>query len=403
MRPSLRSGFVLPSSAQGELNGVLARLRLLALRRLLTVAPASLPAELVAPTERLLAAVPRWLRAKPAGLEALDAPEVLTPLLAWHSGALAAPIALSLAVPNLLAGMAAAGGAADRLRWDVPFEQLVEHARSLVFGFRPAAAGLAVSASSVEVRLADGRAFTLAQPDDDVSMTRFLFEITPTLPALRLCTLDLNPLAHVEAHPDKHGNAVSLGGRSVEQWCQSLAQALELVRLALPDLHREMSRSLRRIVPVGYEPEQSLSASYREAPGVVYVTLHPNPVTLAEALIHESQHGKLNALSFFDPILENGHSEWAASPVRPDLRPLMGVLLAAHAFVPVAEFHRRLAELGHDLSSSESFSRRRREVQESNRQALDALSDKARPTMIGQHVMADLSALHAATIATAGT
>lgn len=398
MSPSLLSGFVLPSSGQGELKAVLGKLRLLALRRLLSVSSGALQAPLAGPTRRLTQALPLWLRAAPAGLTALESPEVLTPLLAWDSGALAAPAALSLAVPHLLSGLAAARATTDDFLWDAPFDALV-HDGSL-FRFQPAAAGLTVGPAGVEARLADGRLFQpSAGGQDQPPPQSFLFEITPGLPDLRLCTFDLNPLAHVEAHPDKHGNAVDLGGRSVAEWCATLASALELVQRAMPELYQEMTRSLRRVVPVGYEPEQSLSASYREAPGVVYLTLHPNPVTLAEALIHESQHGKLNALSFFDPILENGHTEWTASPVRPDLRPLMGVLLAAHAFVPVAEFHRRLAELGHELSASASFARRRGEVLESNRQALAALDEKARPTPIGQRVLGDLSGLHATALA----
>jgi HEXXH motif-containing protein len=163
-----------------------------------------------------------------------------------------------------------------------------------------------------------------------------------------------------------------------------------------------MRVTLRRIVPVGYEAEVHLSASYREAPGLVYLTLHPDPVTLAEALIHETQHGKLNALSFFDAVLENGHTEWAPSPVRPDLRPLMGVLLAAHAFVPVAEFHRRLAELGHELTRTPAFARRRAEVLASNARGLAVLADKARPTPLGARVLAELTAMHARTSAAAG-
>ena len=385
---------------------MLGKLRLLALRRLLGVSLAALPPPLRGPAKRLTGALPLWLRAAPGGLAAFETPEVLTPLLAWDSGALAAPAALSLAVPQLLAGLASARAVTDGLSWDAPVDSLI-HQGSL-FRFQPAAAGLNVDPAGLTVLLADGRSFEPTQlgpdqpkahPEAHPQAQQFLFEITPSLPDLRLCTFDLNPLAHVEAHPEKQGNAVDLGGKSVAKWCGALAAALELVRIALPDLYREMTRSLRRVVPVGYEPEQSLSASYREAPGVVYLTLHPNPVTLAEALIHESQHGKLNALSFFDPILENGHTEWTSSPVRPDLRPLMGVLLAAHAFVPVAEFHRRLAELGHELSTTAAFTRRRGEVMESNRQALAALHEKSRATPIGERVLADLSALHAVALA----
>ena len=40
-------------------------------------------------------------------------------------------------------------------------------------------------------------------------------------------------------------------------------------------------------VPVGWDEQRHLSASYQEAIGTVYLSLHPNPLTLAEALIHE--------------------------------------------------------------------------------------------------------------------
>jgi HEXXH motif-containing protein len=138
-----------------------------------------------------------------------------------------------------------------------------------------------------------------------------------------------------------------------------------------------------------------VSASYREAPGLCYVTLHPDLVTMAEALIHETQHGKLNALSFFDPVLENGYSEWSESPVRPDLRPLMGVLLAVHAFVPVAAFHQRLAEIDHPLSRSVETRRRRAAVLDSNARGLETLRDKAKPTSLGARILSELSALQA--------
>jgi len=42
--------------------------------------------------------------------------------------------------------------------------------------------------------------------------------------SLLLALEDNNPLALVEAHPDKGGNAVSLGGKSVEAWLDALRE-----------------------------------------------------------------------------------------------------------------------------------------------------------------------------------
>jgi HEXXH motif-containing protein len=123
------------------------------------------------------------------------------------------------------------------------------------------------------------------------------------------------------------------------------------------------------------------------------MTLHPSQLTLAEALIHECQHGKINALSFLDPVLENAFTEWSPSPVRPDLRPLWGVLLAVHAFAPVSVLHARLVEQAHPLSREPEFARRRADVLRGNLHAIEILKEKARPTPLGRRLLKELSTL----------
>ena len=172
-------------------------------------------------------------------------------------------------------------------------------------------------------------------------------------------------------------------------------QAADELRAALPALARELEVTLERIVPVGFDRERHLSCSYREAPGLVYLSLHPDPLTLAEAIVHETQHGKLNLLSWLDPILANDPAERVPSPARPDLRPLYGVLLAAHAFIPVAALHHQLAALHHPLATTPSFERRRRQVRDGNAAALATLAAHAHPTAVGAKVIAALAELHA--------
>jgi len=209
-----------------------------------------------------------------------------------------------------------------------------------------------------------------------------------------LARVDNNPLAEVEAHPDKQGNALDLGGRTEQEWVRALNGALDLIGDALPALRSELDLTLARVVPVGCDDEVHLSASYREAPGTVYMTLHPDPVTMAAALVHETQHGKLNALTWTDPVLRNGHDVWTESPVRPDLRPLMGVLLAVHAFAPVGALMRRLKDMGHSVAADPGFDRRLAEVLEANARCLDTLREKADPTPVGAALLRDLESLH---------
>jgi HEXXH motif-containing protein len=202
--------------------------------------------------------------------------------------------------------------------------------------------------------------------------------------------IDNNPLAMHEAHPDKGGNAIDLGGRGIEAWLSSLRGALALVTTHLPDLRTEMSLYLQQIVPVGFFEDRHLSASYREAIGTVYLSLHPSPMTMVEALVHEFQHNKLNALFESDDVLENAHHPLYASPVRPDPRPLHGVLLAVHAFLPVARLYERMIAAGRrDLDA------RYRDVIRINREGTEVLLAHARPTPVGKGLLDEMARWHA--------
>jgi HEXXH motif-containing protein len=205
--------------------------------------------------------------------------------------------------------------------------------------------------------------------------------------------VDSNPLADVEAHPDKSGNAIDLGGRTEADWCAALGEALTLIGVGLPGWSGELPQALQRIVPVGFEAQQHLSASYKDAPGLAYLSLHPDPLTMAEAVVHETQHSKLNTLLWLDPVLHNARTEWTSSPIRPDMRPLIGVLLAAHAFVPVSALHHGLQASGHPVSKAPGFVRRQRQVLESNRDALATVAERGRFTPAGKRVFEALQAL----------
>lgn len=203
-----------------------------------------------------------------------------------------------------------------------------------------------------------------------------------------LSLADNNPLAMFEAHPDKHGNAIDLGGQPVQAWLDVLRESLSLVASHLPELREEMALFVQSIVPVGYDAEKHLSASYREAIGTVYMTLHPRLLTMAEALVHEFSHNKCNALFELDDVLSNAFSPLVRSPVRPDPRPLHGVLLAVHAFVPVARLYEKMLASGDPRGRGSEA--RFAEVIAINREGTEVLRAHARPTAIGQGLMDEL-------------
>ena len=208
---------------------------------------------------------------------------------------------------------------------------------------------------------------------------------------LVLALADNNPLAMLEAHPDKLGNAIDLGGKTADEWVAALREALGLIEEHVPDLHRELLLYVQQIVPVGFDEQAHLSASYLEDIGTIYLTLHPQPMTMAEAVIHELSHNKLNALLELAPLLDNAFSPLYRSPVRPDPRPLHGVLLAVHAFLPVARLYERMREAGHPWASSPDFQRRRREVEAKNHEGAQVLLENGRPTPAGRAVLDEIA------------
>ena len=209
-------------------------------------------------------------------------------------------------------------------------------------------------------------------------------------PGIALALHDGSPLAMNEAHPDKSGNAVDLGAAEPDEWIASLRTALDLIGDTLPDLRAELELIVQQVVPVGQDGERHLSASFKEAVGSIYLTLHPSQLTMAEALIHESQHNKLNALLHLDPVLEDAFEPRFSSPVRPDPRPLHGVLLAVHAFLPVAELYLRLAATGHPIAASRAFRARLEQIVAGNEQGLATLLEHGAPTAKGRELLREM-------------
>jgi len=206
-----------------------------------------------------------------------------------------------------------------------------------------------------------------------------------------LALADQNPLSMLEAHPHKSGNRIDLGGRSADEWCASLREALDRIARHLPELRAELGLHVQQLVPVGFDAEAHLSASYREAIGTIYLTLHPQPMTMTEALIHEFSHGKLNALFEVDEVLRNDPAAVYRSPVRPDPRPLHGVLLAAHAFVPVARLYEAMLAAGDPLAAHPSFAQRFAQIVASNHEGISLLLAHADPTPAGRALLDELA------------
>jgi len=387
----------LPAPGERTLCSLQKKVRLVALRELLTVSAIGLGRRANAGMNQIQRALQRVARKDAAALlDVVGMPDVQAPLLVMASGIRSPKEILPSLVPNLLVALRTVE-IDEALLWEHPFDRVVVEGLGEIT-IDGGAKAILLDPSGVGIERVGGERFDLFPFEvkglAGVNLSNPSFALGSASLKLALSLVDTNPLSMEEAHPDKVGNAISLGGKSPGSWVSALEEALNLISLALPDWYAELQHTTQRILPVGFEPEMHLSASYREAPGIVYMTLHPDPLTMAEALIHETQHGKLNLLTWLDPVLDNAYTAWTASPVRPDLRPVMGVLLAVHAFVPVSAFHSALAAQNHPISRSQKFQDRRIAVLAGNANGLDIVQAKAKPTAIGARLIRELRLLH---------
>lgn len=380
----------IPDPGSTTARAVLSRAVGLAMRELRALpAIGAARAPVLALRERIEALV----RAEPGALASVARrPTVGAPLRALrHAGDATRAAALAIEVVATAAlDLAIAGALGKKLTIEAPPARLLSLAARVAIDV-----GAGADAIDVEDGLLTIRAPRGSTPIDLASLDGAAHVRRPYHPidggsSIVLALDDNNPLAMLEAHPDKAGNAIDLGGKEPGAWTSMIGDALALVGDHMPDLRAEMDLYLYQIVPVGYDPERHLSASYQEAIGTVYMTLHPDLMTMAEALIHEFSHNKINALFELDPVLENAFSPLYASPVRPDPRPLHGVLLAVHAFLPVARLYERMIEEGHALASSPSFRARFEAVKRINHEGACVLIEHARPTPVGRALLDEI-------------
>lgn len=122
-------------------------------------------------------------------------------------------------------------------------------------------------------------------------------------------------------------------------WCARLDDAWERLVVEHPDHVAEVAAIEPVVVPV--PPRGGLVAtSSASAFGAFCLTPPASAAALAETVVHELQHSKLNALLDLVPLQKPGADRLCYAPWRRDPRPLGGLLHGIYAFTGVAEFWR---------------------------------------------------------------
>ncbi len=149
---------------------------------------------------------------------------------------------------------------------------------------------------------------------------------------------DLDPYRGSHGHPV----ADRLTPAEFARWRALFTDAWRLLVRRHPPRARELTGVVKSLVPViGGTSDEGVSATSRDAFGAIALTCPAHGDTLAETLVHESQHAKLSALldlvELYD-VTDRRRIHYA--PWRSDPRPLGGLLQGVYAFLAVAEFWR---------------------------------------------------------------
>jgi hypothetical protein len=115
--------------------------------------------------------------------------------------------------------------------------------------------------------------------------------------------------------------------RSIHQFL-GLMSGLERAAPPLLGWINAATRVIRPLVPVA---DFARSSHDPEVPGMIEADLSRGPTQMIELIAHESAHLHLRAAQAAAPLIDPNHDDTYRSPLRPEPRPLMGILLAYHA------------------------------------------------------------------------
>jgi HEXXH motif-containing protein len=147
-----------------------------------------------------------------------------------------------------------------------------------------------------------------------------------------------------DLYRDTHGHPV-LPRQTAGQlhvWQTSVAEAWDVVTRLVPERAAACAALWSALVPLRPpRTGQGVSSSAREAYGAIAASFTPDPVRLAETVVHESAHIAFGALADLADLADPDDRTLQKVGWRDDARPLGSVLTGTHAHLALLEFWRR--------------------------------------------------------------
>ena len=119
----------------------------------------------------------------------------------------------------------------------------------------------------------------------------------------------------------------------------SFEDALTLLMKYAPRYVDWVNRVIREIIVSPYKAQSSQSGSWRDALGTVQVSWSPDPISVAEALVHEASHQYAYHVYRVSSLDDGSDTNLYYSPAARRSRPLERILFAYHAFANVLLFY----------------------------------------------------------------
>lgn len=192
---------------------------------------------------------------------------------------------------------------------------------------------------------------------------------------------------------DESADFRALPERDVQAFGALLEQGLALLADGAPALHAEITAITRDILLAQAPADAELTfdgASHYQFWGLLLLNPvhHPDRLAVAEVLAHESGHSVLFGLCREQTLSENADDERYPSPLRPDPRPMDGIIHATYVSARMAWAMCELARSG-ALTAQEEARARTLAIEDCRRfrAGLQTVKQHARLTPLGQEVL----------------
>jgi HEXXH motif-containing protein len=177
-------------------------------------------------------------------------------------------------------------------------------------------------------------------PDEGQGTSVPLWSGTPMIRAVA-DGLNWNTLLETdEPYLDRYSLPMSgqLSPKEIQQWRHRLQHAWEVVVRHHRWAAGPIANGISVVIPLTpYSDTDLVSATTPAAFGAIATSWPPDPVTLAETLIHEFQHVKLCGLMDMVPMVES-RGDRVYAPWRQDPRPAGGLLQGIYAHLGIVRF-----------------------------------------------------------------